>query len=126
MSRTDSGGSSPLARGARCCAIGVVRSTRIIPARAGSTVPRRDSIGRAWDHPRSRGEHEIQLIPAWLGDGSSPLARGALSDRTIDVLVVGIIPARAGSTPDSPTLQETDSDHPRSRGEHARMNRMLG
>ena len=119
-------GSSPLARGAQVGKDEPHRFRGIIPARAGSTLLCDRGRPVDQDHPRSRGEHRAASRLHRACVGSSPLARGALSDRTIDVLVVGIIPARAGSTPDSPTLQETDSDHPRSRGEHARMNRMLG
>ena len=57
-----------------------------------------------------------------LGDrlefGSSPLARGALSQGLRAVLAERIIPARAGSTWCSAGPPGRGADHPRSRGEH--------
>ena len=50
--------------------------------------------------------------------GSSPLTRGARSTSSRRGVVGGIIPAHAGSTAATPTLQSRGSDHPRSRGEH--------
>ena len=50
--------------------------------------------------------------------GSSPLTRGAHSCRVLLVVLVGLIPAHAGSTPNPPTLPGARSAHPRSRGEH--------
>ena len=48
-------GSSPLARGLRSTASTAFRPVRIIPARAGFTVPRGDADRGRPDHPRSRG-----------------------------------------------------------------------
>ncbi|ETJ97992.1 hypothetical protein HMPREF1255_1330 [Propionimicrobium sp. BV2F7] len=52
------------------------------------------------------------------GNGSSPLARGALDPRHELMTGFRIIPARAGSTRDSLTDTQATQDHPRSRGEH--------
>ena len=48
-------GSSPLARGLRGCGHCGRRVARIIPARAGFTIPRLGCRARCADHPRSRG-----------------------------------------------------------------------
>ena len=115
-------GSSPLARGARAAGERWGVEGRIIPARAGSTD--RMGVGRSHspDHPRSRGEHT-----AWTGlrmrcGGSSPLARGALRTLRDRERHVGIIPARAGSTPQRHPNAWARTDHPRSRGEHNAVN----
>ena len=70
----------------------------------------------SWDHPRSRGVYYDISGVEWQGGGSSPLARGLLGPRGWRVGVVGIIPARAGSTPRLGAPRSTHRDHPRSRG----------
>ena len=54
------------------------------------------------------------------GNGSSPLARGALDPRHELMTGFRIIPARAGSTSRINASTCSSRDHPRSRGEHAR------
>ena len=109
-------GSSPLARG-------LPRSTSrragrygIIPARAGFT--RRQSIACTArpDHPRSRGVYAGAPFVVSVGAGSSPLARGLRAYSSQGERSGGIIPARAGFTPDPAVVQAIDTDHPRSRG----------
>ena len=51
--------------------------------------------------------------------GSSPLARGARSERAGGRAGRGIIPACAGSTPRTRRGRRCGGDHPRLRGEHA-------
>ena len=69
-------------------------------------------------HPRSRGEH-IQLSTSdFEGMGSSPLARGAHANLHDPRNLVGLIPARAGSTSVRFCLAHAPKAHPRSRGEH--------
>ena len=70
----------------------------IIPACAGSTLHPCQNLLEIEDHPRLRGEHAMCLGGGKLGEGSSPLARGALHVRIIYVNGKGIIPACAGST----------------------------
>ena len=69
-------GSSPLARGARwgCCVGG--RGRGLIPARAGSTSPRRSGRSGTRAHPRSRGEHTPRCLAIQVMGGSSPRERG--------------------------------------------------
>ena len=111
-------GSSPLARGAPNPPHTDSSLAGIIPARAGSTSsPVRRTAARR-DHPRSRGEHYPLLGAGLLFTGSSPLARGAPRRGAHRGHPVGIIPARAGSTPDQLRAARYARDHPRSRGEH--------
>ena len=91
-------GSSPLARGAPVSGPLPVSARGIIPARAGSTSWRGSSPCSRWDHPRSRGEHVGADHGTGGVPGSSPLARGALSEKSGRAIFHGIIPARAGST----------------------------
>ena len=111
-------GSSPHARGAPP---GEGRSRlrpRIIPACAGSTrtPPRPATPSR--DHPRMRGEHEGYALNVESWQGSSPHARGALIAVLVTEATPRIIPACAGSTPDSSRTSHITRDHPRMRGEH--------
>ncbi len=112
-------GSSPLARGALCYVFRGLASHGIIPARAGSTDI--DSVLdlRRRDHPRSCGEHQLSDTRGAECKGSSPLVRGAPRVHVSDVVRVGIIPARAGSTTRRPYAETRRQDHPRSCGEHA-------
>ena len=114
--RTAHRGSSPLARGLLSLHLRIVLSNRIIPARAGFTVPGNRCVVHSTDHPRSRGVYP-GLEENGVGDpGSSPLARG-LRGVTFSVpLGFRIIPARAGFTPSSMSCCPTRRDHPRSRG----------
>ncbi|ERH20665.1 hypothetical protein HMPREF1979_03285, partial [Actinomyces johnsonii F0542] len=49
---------------------------RIIPARAGFTIPKPEEEDATTDHPRSRGVYSDRGGTARPPDGSSPLARG--------------------------------------------------
>ena len=65
-----------------------------------------------------RGEHLGNVIESIADIGSSPHARGARDIQRIRLLPVGIIPACAGSTSDTPSRAPHSWDHPRMRGEH--------
>ncbi len=73
-----------------------------------------------WDHPRIRGEHDVQTPSAATFQGSSPHTRGARAFALAQRDEVGIIPAYAGSTPRSRGASAPSWDHPRIRGEHYR------
>ena len=109
-------GSSPLARGLLKKLKIYSPRQRIIPARAGFTpLPcTKDMVGA--DHPRSRGVYNISLSLFLLRIGSSPLARGLQKGCHHEILIPGIIPARAGFTGLIPRLKVSTRDHPRSRG----------
>ena len=88
----------------------------IIPARAGFTRPPLQPPFVRADHPRSRGVYCHTTASRLLRCGSSPLARGLLRGKTIEIRDVGIIPARAGFTFYMTHENFRDADHPRSRG----------
>ena len=73
------GGSSPLTRGKPVTCTDARSSTRLIPAHAGKTRPRRMRTTAIPAHPRSRGENAGWEHPAAGIDGSSPLTRGKLA-----------------------------------------------
>ena len=95
------GGSSPLARGGRLGAFDGDGRAGLIPARAGRTPARLLRPWRRRAHPRSRGADSstFRLVPRMMG--SSPLARGGLEAQLVAGAAHGLIPARAGRTPDS-------------------------
>ena len=110
-------GSSPHARGAHALPSAGQVDAGIIPACAGSTSPRSRHAERGKDHPRMRGEHYLLQVTGKRVLGSSPHARGALSNRALSHPVPGIIPACAGSTAHGrpPLLLESGSS-PHARG----------
>ena len=91
---------------------------RIIPARAGSTALLFICFFATKDHPRSRGVHYFARYDKPYCGGSSPLARGPPLLHLRVIVLIGIIPARAGSTGILDGLTEGVEDHPRSRGVH--------
>ena len=114
--RNAASGSSPLARGLRGAGDRAGSGGRIIPARAGFTLPRRQGRRRRADHPRSRGVYALFLASALVDEGSSPLARGLRRGDTGPRGRGRIIPARAGFTRGSFRGVRIHTDHPRSRG----------
>ena len=109
-------GSSPLARGLPPTAKAASRTIRIIPARAGFTFSGIMSLGESTDHPRSRGVYALTVASDALHEGSSPLARGLLPGINLNIIVIRIIPARAGFTVMTGRSVTSPTDHPRSRG----------
>ena len=111
-------GPSPHSRGAHRPGRRVGAGPGTIPAFAGSTRGSRTRSSRSWDHPRIRGEHEYQWGADRSGWGPSPHSRGAhVATQPVGVLV-GTIPAFAGSTGSSQPPRSSGRDHPRIRGEH--------
>ena len=90
----------------------------LIPARAGNTDRLRAVLEDLGAHPRSRGEHCPGTVRCRGAGGSSPLARGTLSEMTISTRENGLIPARAGNTVFAVSHWLVLRAHPRSRGEH--------
>ena len=109
-------GSSPLARGLPAVHTPVQRCTRIIPARAGFTQRPHGADSPSPDHPRSRGVYRRLSKRTVMLLGSSPLARGLRLDWEPCRTRSGIIPARAGFTPQLEDRRHGNADHPRSRG----------
>ena len=109
-------GSSPLARGLQTAIQPQNGDIRIIPARAGFTLPRYLSRTATEDHPRSRGVYAKEIANTRFGKGSSPLARGLLVADSVGGCTKRIIPARAGFTCNRDPQSTHKRDHPRSRG----------
>ena len=95
-------GSSPLARGLLHRIWGGAHLRRIIPARAGFTLPHAGREFGRGDHPRSRGVYPV------AAHADESRRRGS-----------GIIPARAGFTQRVCAPAWIPVDHPRSRGVYA-------
>ena len=76
-------------------------------------------VAREAAHPRSRGEHWRKTAIHELANGSSPLARGTWLGSLRGLVLVRLIPARAGNIDNSRSHPFSQSAHPRSRGEHA-------
>ncbi len=90
-------GPSPRARGAEAEPHPVDVGVGTIPAGAGSSTPSGLSFCVEGDHPRGRGEQKATCSMLIGVAGPSPRARGAeVGARGLDVLV-GTIPAGAGS-----------------------------
>ena len=111
-------GSSPLTRGKLHVFPEHLRTGRLIPAHAGKTRSAGPRRGSSRAHPRSRGEN-IRVMSSTRGAwGSSPLTRGKHRlGQSVD-RVPGLIPAHAGKTWKPTRRRQSDSAHPRSRGEN--------
>ena len=112
-------GSSPHVRGALLHLRVDARDRGIIPACAGSTHHESDGADDERDHPRMCGEHFQTKRARIRLSGSSPHVRGARSGGSSVSLLMGIIPACAGSTKGAFGIQGRHWDHPRMCGEHA-------
>ena len=110
-------GSPPLARGTDFGGRYIGDKSGITPACAGNSEPAIKTTSSAKDHPRLRGEQNIQLIKCIYNLGSPPLARGTDNCCTKTPNILRITPACAGNS-EIFILNETDVwDHPRLRGE---------
>ena len=112
-------GSSPLARGTHRGTLGGQARIRLIPARAGTTLPNGVWYNARGAHPRSRGDHRNVVLVGGRFQGSSPLARGTPLDNSSHIHYRGLIPARAGNTRPQEEDGAMTRAHPRSRGEHS-------
>ena len=111
-------GSSPLTRGKlllRGCGCGGIG---LIPAHAGKTSGVSTTSRAPWAHPRSRGENGRGGDGDWPQGGSSPLTRGKPSAAITPTPAPRLIPAHAGKTTPHRPAGQTQSAHPRSRGEN--------
>ena len=111
-------GSSPHARGTHRGSLADVVAAGIIPACAGNTSIATTKCASLRDHPRMRGEHEVELFVCGAHEGSSPHARGTLRRVACWLVALGIIPACAGNTATLVCSCFASGDHPRMRGEH--------
>ena len=89
---------------------------RIIPAYAGQTQTRR--LTKAWieDHPRIRGTNVFNGLLSFCKAGSSPHTRDKHVTPGQGINWIGIIPAYAGQTLETPLSPRIRQDHPRIRG----------
>ena len=111
-------GSSPQARGTLRPPFRHADVSRFIPAGAGNTGARRRSSPARSVHPRRRGEHQ-RVIPCPCQTlGSSPQARGTLTDGLPVHVFDRFIPAGAGNTRGRGLARRLRAVHPRRRGEH--------
>ena len=111
-------GSSPRMRGTLQLDIQLCGAGGIIPAYAGNTATCRCIVMNSRDHPRVCGEHCHKIFRQFHKPGSSPRMRG--TPRAADRMPfdIGIIPAYAGNTLNTPDLLDVRRDHPRVCGEH--------
>ena len=120
MSLLPGAGSSPLARGTHPAPYNEAAIARLIPARAGNTHRAAEPHHFQPAHPRSRGEHDVNLSHKEITGGSSPLARGT---RFSVVSVISHLLAHPRSRGEHRARSVLASGfsfgaHPRSRGEH--------
>ena len=118
-------GSSPHARGTLAFRVQLDKRLGIIPACAGNTRRIGVRSSNTWDHPRMRGEHEIDGHVVCRHMGSSPHARGTRPRSDCPAVRAGIIPACAGNTDYGCVGYAIVGDHPRMRGEHLSPARMI-
>ena len=111
-------GSSPHVRGTPWLSKLANRVHGIIPACAGSTLVPSNTDYWIRDHPRACEEHCRNVIVPDGSRGSSPRVRGTRGQGAFHRQGVGIIPARAGSTPSLRPTSHVPWDHPRVCGEH--------
>ena len=111
-------GSPPRVRGKPAVSMTKRKRTRITPARAGKTKPRRHNCRPAGDHPRACGENAVKNIGQKIKNGSPPRVRGKRYDVICLPEVPGITPARAGKTTMFNQSSGETRDHPRACGEN--------
>ena len=112
-------GSSPQARGTPTRFPAHCLHCRFIPAGAGNTNMVAPQVVDGAVHPRRRGEHMLLPNPGGQSYGSSPQARGTLSDPLDHVPRHRFIPAGAGNTTEMNSSDLHVTVHPRRRGEHS-------
>ena len=88
----------------------------IIPARAGFTGWGTPSRAGGGDHPRACGVYTPSITAVATHLGSSPRVRGLRLHGALSMGVRGIIPARAGFTPQAGRRATPSGDHPRACG----------
>ena len=74
--------------------------------------------GTQRDHPRIRGEHQVEVLYIQLLQGSPPHTRGTQCLHLCSQLNIRITPAYAGNTCIVHAQPSSGRDHPRIRGEH--------
>ena len=111
------GGSPPLARGKALKVAAHSSFRRITPACAGKSGRRSPTPPDTEDHPRLRGEKQVEADQQRTIQGSPPLARGKVLLHKNNTTNIRITPACAGKSPGSCPWRRHAWDHPRLRGE---------
>ena len=110
-------GSSPHTRGTASSVPRYVFYERFIPAHAGNryllAIPARNSSV----HPRTRGEQLLTCYCKRISAGSSPHTRGTVQADSATRHTIRFIPAHAGNSRDENVPVDSESVHPRTRGE---------
>ena len=114
-------GSSPRVRGAGRHYPQADQPQGIIPACAGSRIPCTPRSRGGRDHPRVCGEQWVSIDYGITNPGSFPRMRGAVDRDVVLAVVLGIIPARAGSSASWRSSPGCTGDHPRACGEQVRL-----
>ena len=91
-------GSSPQVRGKLCIVSETVCSIRLIPAGAGKTCTKLESMSASTAHPRRCGENGLLFCVPAVYDGSSPQVRGKRYGDAEPIGCDRLIPAGAGKT----------------------------
>ena len=113
----ETAGSSPHTRGTHLLALAHALGTRFIPAYAGNAALWTPTEPPPPVHPRIRGERPFAFLKRSCNCGSSPHARGTLTDTDLRDRHGRFIPACAGNA-DRPTCPPIPASvHPRMRGE---------
>ena len=117
------GGSSPRVRGKHTLAAERDVTLRLIPARAGKTLCAGEAVRGNAAHPRACGENGLNLIHCCMSLGSSPRVRGKRRKGVYVQTCNGLIPARAGKTPNQYRYDKVQpGSSPRVRGKHREWN----
>ena len=110
-------GSPPHTRGKGVRNFRIQCNGGITPAHAGKSDLKRNTVSRAEDHPRTRGEKAFVATVWAFETGSPPHTRG----KAICTLQIcarpRITPAHAGKSRPNGSDQRRREDHPRTRGE---------
>ena len=116
-------GSSPHVRGTFISRCNSCPYPRFIPARAGNILPGLSGQIRKTVHPRTCGEHLHLPQFKTTFNGSSPHVRGTFHSDLHHDRHCRFIPARAGNIGDRRGRVPRRSVHPRTCGEHAKLQR---
>ena len=113
-------GSSPLARGKATAIWRFRAASRIIPACAGKSQRPQAKAGYQKDHPRLRGEKVDTSQAFFLRRGSSPLARGKVTQRSCQSYVPMDHPRLRGEKPIPLSISgDSEGSSPLARGKES-------
>ena len=118
-------GSSPRVRGKLGLYVASWNGCGLIPACAGKTQPKSNSLSLARAHPRVCGENLESQSDKVHDAGSSPRVRGKHPVAGFVQPSVGLIPACAGKTPRRPPGAWAEPAHPRVCGENTERSGVL-